>query len=142
MLKEISVVAAILIKEGKVFITQRGKGNGKGFFEFPGGKVEPFEKEEEALKREIKEELDAEIEVHRLFMRVKYDYPSFLLHMACYFCSFLDSHYSLKEAIDARFVFPNDLLSYSFLPPDLVVVEQLIPYLASQDNEKKTHLEK
>ena len=89
-LKHINVVAAIIIKDGKLFATQRGYGEWKDWWEFPGGKIEPGEAPKEALKREIREELAAEIEVGDLLTTVEYDYPKFHLTMHCYLCHLKD----------------------------------------------------
>ena len=86
-MKTIEVVAAIIIKEDHVFATQRGYGEFQGWWEFPGGKIEAGESPEEALVREIHEELDAEIEVGNLLETVEWDYPAFHLKMHCYICS-------------------------------------------------------
>lgn len=124
-MKNIHVVAAIILKDDKIFVTQRGYGEFKGFYEFPGGKIEQLETQEEALKREIKEELDASININSFLTHVEYDYPSFHLSMECYLCSFIDDHYILKEASDSKFVTKEELDYIDFLPADILVKEEL-----------------
>ena len=94
--KTIKVVAAIIIHENKIFATQRGYGEFKDGWEFPGGKIEPGEKPQEALAREIKEELDVEIEVKEMLETVEYDYPAFHLSMDCFFCTIKSGAYIVK----------------------------------------------
>ena len=96
-MKKIEVVAAIIRKDNKIFATQRGYGDFKDGWEFPGGKVEPGETPEEALKREIREELSTEISVDSFVCTVDYDYPQFHLTMHCYYCSSLDDALHLNE---------------------------------------------
>ena len=124
-MKEIHVSAAIIIKNEKIFVTQRGYGEFKDFWEFPGGKIEQGETFEEALKREIKEELKAEINIDRFLTTIKYDYPNFHLIMECYICSLKNSHIELVEAEDAKFVHKNELDKIDFLPADILVVKEL-----------------
>ena len=96
-IKAIEVVAAIIIKDGMVYATRRGYGDFKGWWEFPGGKTEAGESLEDALKREIKEELDAEIEVGKLLDTIEWDYPNFHLTMHCFVCSLLSDTLQLNE---------------------------------------------
>ena len=96
-MKTIEVVAAIIIKDGQVFATQRGYGEFKGWWEFPGGKIESGECPQEAVKREIGDELDAEIEVKELLETVEWDYPNFHLTMHCFICSLLSESLHLNE---------------------------------------------
>lgn len=124
-MKEIHVSAAIIIKNEKIFVTQRGYGEFKDFWEFPGGKIEQGETFEEALKREIKEELKAEINIDRFLTTIEYDYPNFHLIMECYICSLKNSHIELVEAEDAKFVHKNELDKIDFLPADILVVKEL-----------------
>lgn len=124
-MKKIEVVAAIIVKDGKVFSTQRGYGDLKGGWEFPGGKVEPGENQEEALKREIKEELDGEIEVGAYFDKVEYDYPTFHLTMHCYICTLVGDTLRLLEHEDAKWLAKSELKSVDWLPADIGTVEKL-----------------
>lgn len=117
-MKRIEVVAAIIIRDGKVFATQRGYGEFKDGWEFPGGKVEPGETGEEALVREIREELDAEIRVDRLLETVEYDYPKFHLTMHCYICELLSEELILKEHEDARWLSQDEMDAVDWLPAD------------------------
>lgn len=117
-MKRIEVVAAIIIRDGKVFATQRGYGEFKDGWEFPGGKVESGESREEALKREIKEELDAEIQVNRLLETVEYDYPKFHLTMHCFVCELESENLILKEHEDARWLSMDEMDTMDWLPAD------------------------
>ena len=124
-MKNIEVVAAIIRKEDQVFATQRGYGEWKDWWEFPGGKVEEGETPQEALVREIREELNTQITVDELLCTVEYDYPAFHLTMHCYLCSLLTEALHLNEHEAARWLGPADLHSVNWLPAD----EQLIPLL-------------
>lgn len=125
MLKTIEVVAAIIIKDNKIFATQRGYGEFKGGWEFPGGKVEAGESLEKALVREIKEELDVDIKVSELFEIVEYDYPNFHLTMHCFICDLLSEDFVLREHDDARWLGKVELDSVDWLPADEGLVEGL-----------------
>ncbi len=124
-MKHIEVVAAIIRKEDKIFATQRGYGDWKDWWEFPGGKMEPGETPEEALKREIKEELSADISVEEFLTTVEYDYPAFHLTMHCYLCTLLDEAMHLNEHEAARWLSKAELRSVKWLPADLEVVERM-----------------
>ena len=124
--KTIEVVAAIIIRDGKLFATQRGYGEWKDWWEFPGGKIEPEESQEDALKREIREELATEIEVGMLLSTVEYDYPKFHLTMHCYLCTIISGELSLLEHEDARWLTTDELDSVKWLPADKDVIEKLI----------------
>lgn len=124
-MKTIEVVAAVICKDGKIFATQRGYGEWKDWWEFPGGKVEAGETNMDALKREIREELDTEINVGRLLTTVEYDYPSFHLTMHCYLCTLLTEELILNEHEAACWLSPDELESVNWLPADL----QLLPKL-------------
>ena len=126
-MKTIKVVAAIIIKDGQVFATQRGYGEFKGWWEFPGGKTEAGESLEDALKREIKEELDAEIEIGKLLDTVEWDYPAFHLTMHCFLCTLISESVHLNEHEDADWLSAETLYSVKWLPAD----EGLIPKIAS-----------
>ena len=121
-MKRIEVVAAIIRKEGKVFATQRGYGEWKDWWEFPGGKMEPGETPEEALRREILEELSTEINVDELLCTVEYDYPAFHLTMHCYLCSLTTDDLHLNEHEAARWLAKDELNSVQWLPADREVL--------------------
>lgn len=167
--KIINVVAAIIVKDGRLFATQRGYGEWKDWWEFPGGKIEgtfvhdddnpstlrpfdraqdrlhaqdkrysgqasddgsnkwiPLETPEEALRREIREELQTEIEVGELLTTVEYDYPKFHLSMQCFVCSIVSGHLSLLEHEDARWLRKDELDSVKWLPADVEVVSIIL----------------
>ena len=124
-LKTIEVVAAIIRKGDRIFATQRGYGEWKDFWEFPGGKVEPGETPEEALKREIREELSTEIGVEGFLCTVEYDYPKFHLTMHCYLCSLLTEALHLNEHEAARWLDKDELNGVEWLPADKDVVRSL-----------------
>jgi len=121
-MKTINVVAAVIRDSDRIFATARGYGEYKGWWEFPGGKVEPCESPEEALIREIKEELDSEIEVEEYIDTVEYDYPQFHLSMRCYFCKLISGELTLKEAEAARWLTRETLDSVKWLPADEVIL--------------------
>ena len=125
-MKQIEVVAAIIRKDDLIFATQRGYGDFKDWWEFPGGKVEAGETPEEALKREIREELSTEINVDEFLCTVEYDYPAFHLIMHCYLCSLLTEALHLNEHEAARWLKLEDLDSVDWLPADLEVVETIL----------------
>ncbi len=124
-MKKIEVVAAIIRKDDKIFATQRGYGDFKDGWEFPGGKVEPGETPEAALKREIREELSAAINVDSFVCTVDYDYPKFHLTMHCYYCSLLDDALHLNEHEAAKWLTKEQLDSVDWLPADLEVVKDI-----------------
>lgn len=124
-MKNIHVSAAIIMKDNKIFVTQRGYGEFKDWWEFPGGKIEEGETPEECLKREIKEELKADINIDKYLCTVEYDYPNFHLKMECFICSLIDGHLELVEAEDAKFITKDKLDNIDFLPADLLVVKEL-----------------
>ena len=113
------------IKEDKIFATQRGYGEWKDWWEFPGGKMEAGETPEEALKREIREELSTEISVDEFLCTVEYDYPAFHLKMHCYLCSLLTEALHLNEHEAAKWLTKEELDSVKWLPADLEVVEKM-----------------
>lgn len=117
-MKTIEVVAAIIIKAGKVFATQRGYGDFKDWWEFPGGKIEAGECPQEALVREIREELDAEIKVGELLETVEWDYPNFHLTMHCFMCSLISESMHLNEHEDAAWLTRETIRSVKWLPAD------------------------
>ena len=124
-MKNIEVVAAILRKDNTIFATEKGYGEFKGYWEFPGGKVEPGESLEEALRREIREELQVEIHIEEKFTELDYDYPHFHLMMHCYFCSVLSGEITLVEATDARWLKKEELNTVKWLPADISLIEEL-----------------
>ena len=124
-MKAIEVVAAIIIKDGKVFATQRGYGQWQGWWEFPGGKIESGECPQEALVREIREELDAEIEVGDLLETVEWDYPDFHLTMHCFLCSLLSDSFHLNEHEAAAWLTPDTLQSVRWLPADEILLDRI-----------------
>ena len=124
-MKHIEVVAAIIRKEDKIFATQRGYGDFKDWWEFPGGKMEVGETPEEALKREIREELSAEICVDEFLCTVEYDYPTFHLTMHCYLCSLIGEALHLNEHEAARWLTKEQLDSVKWLPADMKVIEDV-----------------
>ena len=124
-MKQIEVVAAIILKEDKIFATQRGYGEWKDWWEFPGGKIEAGETPEEALKREIQEELSTEISVDKFLCTVEYDYPAFHLTMHCYLCSLLTEALHLNEHEAAKWLTMEELNTVKWLPADMEVVEKM-----------------
>lgn len=124
-MKTIHVVAAIIIDHDKVFATQRGYGDLKDKWEFPGGKVEEGETPGEALVREIKEELDTLISADQYLCTVEYDYPMFHLTMDCFICSIAEGSLVLKEHEAARWLRKDELWEVDWLPADEDVVKQL-----------------
>ena len=131
-MKSIEVVAAIISKEDKIFATQRGYGDFKDWWEFPGGKMEAGETPEEALKREIREELSTEIMVDEFICTVEYDYPKFHLTMHCYLCSLLTEALHLNEHEAARWLTKDDWESVKWLPADMEVIEKLRDFIAEK----------
>lgn len=128
-MKTVKVVAAIIIHENKIFATQRGYGEFKDGWEFPGGKIEPGETPQEALVREIKEELDIEIEVKDFLETVEYDYPDFHLSMDCFFCSIRSGEMVLKEHEAAKWLTVETLDSVDWLPADKGLIEGIREYM-------------
>ena len=124
-MQTIRVVAAIIIKNEKVFATQRGYGDFKGGWEFPGGKIDAGETPEEALIREIKEELDTEVEVIELLDTVEYDYPNFHLSMDCFVCNIKSGDLVLKEHEAAQWLTKETLDSVNWLPADLGLIDKI-----------------
>ena len=116
------MVAAVIHDGGRILATQRGYGEFKDKWEFPGGKMEAGEGREEALRREIREELDAEIAVGKLLCTVEYDYPAFHLTMHCYLCSVVSGTLELKEHESARWLSADGLESVDWLPADLQIL--------------------
>lgn len=117
-MKRIEVVAAVIVRDGEVLATRRGYGEWQGWWEFPGGKMEAGESPRDALRREIREELDAEIEVGRLLETVEWDYPSFHLTMHCFICSLVSGSMNLNEHEAAAWLSKENIGSVKWLPAD------------------------
>lgn len=124
-MKTIQVVASIIHQDGKILATQRGYGEYKGLWEFPGGKMEPGETEEQAIVREIREELNVEIGVEKKVCTVEYDYPAFHLTMHCFWCSICIGVLELKEHQSARWISPSEWESVEWLLADVLVMDAL-----------------
>lgn len=123
-MKNVKVVAAIIRKDEKILTTKRGFGEFEDFWEFPGGKIEADETPEEALKREIKEELNASIKINKFLVNINYDYPSFHLDMDCYICE-LTSDISLLEHKDARWISKDEFNTIKWIPADIQILDVL-----------------
>ena len=124
-MKNLKVVAAVIRDGNRIFATQRGYGQYKDWWEFPGGKMEPGETPQEALRREIREELAADIVVGNLIMTVEYDYPEFHLSMDCFWAEIIGGELVLGEAEDARWLSVDELDSVKWLPADQELVERI-----------------
>lgn len=124
-MKTVKVVAAIIKKDNKIFATQRGYGEFKDGWEFPGGKIEEGETPENALIREIKEELDTVIKVKGKLDTVEYDYPTFHLSMDCFWCEVVEGHLALLEAEDSKWLDVHTINSVDWLPADLILIDKI-----------------
>ncbi len=128
-MKTVKVVAAVICdtfeNTSKIFATARGYGEFKGQWEFPGGKVEAGETPQQALIREIQEELDVKIEVGELIDTVEYDYPTFHLSMDCFWCIVIDGEIILKEAEDAKWLSKDELYNVDWLPADISLIKRI-----------------
>ena len=129
-IKTIEVVAAIIIKDNQVFATQRGYGQWQGWWEFPGGKIEPGETPEAALTREIREELNAEITVGNLLQTIEWDYPAFHLTMHCHLCTLNSDQLHLNEHSASAWLTLETLRSVNWLPADLGLLDEIEKLLA------------
>ena len=127
-MRQIEAVAAIIQRDGAYFATQRGYGEFEGMWEFPGGKIEPGERPEDALQREIQEELGIDITINRLLCTTDYDYPSFHLTMHCYLCKIKSGEIELREHKSARWLTAETLDSVEWLPADKEIVAPLRHY--------------
>lgn len=126
MMKTVNVVAAVIKKENKIFITQRGYGEFKDLWEFPGGKIELHEDPKDALIREIKEELNASINVDKYLLTVEHDYSTFHLSMQVYLCHLLNPHIELLEHENSMWVELNNIDKSIFLEADIKVIDELL----------------
>ena len=137
-MKTIKVVAAIICndmeRKSKIFATARGYGDLKGGWEFPGGKVEPGETPQQALKREIMEELSTEIKVGELIDTIEYDYPTFHLSMDCFWAEVVTGQLELKEAEAAKWLTKDQLESVAWLPADITLIDKIRQYM-NEDGE-------
>ncbi|MGN0240424.1 MAG: (deoxy)nucleoside triphosphate pyrophosphohydrolase [Candidatus Weimeria sp.] len=124
-MKTLHVVCAVIRKDDKIFATQRGYGEFKDGWEFPGGKIEPGETPQQALEREIREELDTEIEVGELIDQIEYDYPDFHLSMQCFRALVRSGKLKLLEAEDARWLTAETIDSVDWLPADMELVKKI-----------------
>lgn len=124
-MKTIRVAAAIIKKDNTIFATQRGYGDFKDYWEFPGGKIEPGESPEEALHREIMEELKVTVGIDAHLTRVEYDYPDFHLSMDCFLCHLESGELTLTEHEAARWLTADELEEVDWLPADEAVVEMI-----------------
>lgn len=122
-MKTVKVVAAVIHKDNKIFATARGYGEFKGMWEFPGGKVEAGETPQQALLREIQEELDTKITVGDLIGTIEYDYPTFHLLMDCFWCEVVEGKLKLLEAEDAKWLSKETLYDVRWLPADITIVD-------------------
>ena len=130
-MKTKNVVAAVIIQDHRIFATQRGYGTFKDWWEFPGGKIEPGETPQEALKREIREELATQIEVGELIQKVEYDYPEFHLSMQCFLCTIVGDAPTLLEHEAAQWLDKDMLYSVNWLPADVSILQQIEKHLIS-----------
>ena len=124
-MKTIKVVAAVIKSNDEIFVTQRGYGEFKDGWEFPGGKVEKGETKEEALIREIKEELDTVIKVDSYLDTIEYDYPDFHLSMDCFICSIVEGNLVLKEHEDSKWIKKEEIDTLNWLPADLIILDKV-----------------
>lgn len=124
-MKEIKVVAAIIKNEDKILATKRGYGEFINIWEFPGGKIEPGETKKQAIVREIKEELNIEINVDKFALDIEYQYPNFYLFMSCFMCSIKEGSIELLEHNDGKWITKEELNTLNWLPADIDAVNYL-----------------
>lgn len=131
-MKTIEVVAAIILKEDKILATKRGYGEFINLWEFPGGKIESAETKEQALSREIREELDVDITIKDLLCTIQYDYPDFHLTMHCFMCSVADGKITLVEHKDAKWLSMDELDMVQWLPADIQILDKIKWYIEAK----------
>ncbi|WP_022749912.1 (deoxy)nucleoside triphosphate pyrophosphohydrolase [Lachnobacterium bovis] len=141
-MKTVNVVAAVITAKNQnnetiIFSTQRGYGEFKGGWEFPGGKVEINEKPQDALTREIKEELDTIVEVGQFIDQIEYDYPTFHLSMKCYFCKVKEGDLILKEHQDAKWLTVDQIEEVDWLPADVTLISKIKDYICKNGFHSK-----
>lgn len=132
-MKTIRVVAAVIREQDRIFATARGYGDYQGGWEFPGGKIESGETPQEALVREIREELDTDVQVGDLIDTIEYDYPAFHLSMDCFWCTIRDGHLTLKEAEAAKWLTAETIDSVDWLPADQGLIDKIREQLRLTD---------
>ena len=132
-MKTIEVVAAVIVNSfeniTEVFATERGYGEFKGQWEFPGGKIEVGETPQQALIREIQEELTVKIKVGKLLDTIEYDYPKFHLNMKCFLCVIVDGDIILKEAEDSKWLNKDELYGVNWLPADITLIDKIADFM-------------
>lgn len=138
--KKISVVAAILYRKSErgqieIFSAERNHGQYKGFWEFPGGKIEAGETPEQALSREITEELSARIKIEKNFITLEYTYPTYTVHLQCFLCRFIHENFSLNEHARFRWLALHELETVQWLPADITILLKLKKYFAKSSLE-------
>lgn len=136
-MKIVKVIAAIIIHDNHILATQRGYGDFKDGWEFPGGKIEPGETPQAAIVREIKEELDMEVEVGTFLETVEYDYPNFHLSMDCFFCTIKSGKIALKEHEAAKWLTKETLDSVAWLPADKELIEPIKRYMDTHEEKRR-----
>lgn len=134
-MKTIHVAAAVIVSGDKIFATQKGYGRFKGGWEFPGGKVESGESPEQALHREIKEELDTQISIEECFDIIRYDYDDFHLEMTCFLCTLTGKDPVLKEHMSSMWLGESDIDTVDWLPADIELVKKLKQWLKNRKSD-------
>lgn len=124
-MKKVNVVAAIIVKDNRILATQRGYGEFINQWEFPGGKIEAGETKQEALIREVKEELNVLIQIEKFAINIKYQYPNFFLDMDCYMASIIEGKIELLEHNNAKWLTVDELDSVNWIPADIQIIDHL-----------------